>query len=120
MSDERRDGSSGLGRPDHARLADALRRRVLQQQGETDVALRQAAAARAAGGPPIDPPYDSLAHQIGVAASRVTDEQVASVVETAGGQDAAFELIIAAAVGAGLYRWQAGLRALEEAMDAAL
>jgi hypothetical protein len=50
-----------------------------------------------------------------VAAYRVTDEQVTSVVEAIGGQRAAFELIIAAAVGAGLYRWQVGLRALEEA-----
>jgi hypothetical protein len=85
---------------------------VLERPSETDNALRQATAARAAAGPPL---YDSLAHQIGVAAYRVTDEQVTSVVEAIGGQRAAFELIIAAAVGAGLYRWQVGLRALEEA-----
>jgi hypothetical protein len=116
---EYRDASSGLGPPDHRRLAEALRRHVLEHRSETDCALRQAAAARAAGGPPTDSPYDSLAYQIGVAAHRVTDEQVARVVEVIGGQRAAFELIIAAAVGAGLCRWQAGLRALAEATDEA-
>jgi hypothetical protein len=43
--------------------------------------------------------------------------QVAKVVEAIGSQRAAFEFIIAAALGAGLARWDAGLRALEGAAD---
>ena len=66
-----------------------------------DAALRQAMAERAAGGPPLEAPYDDLARQIGEAAYKVTDEQVAKVVEKAGSEGAAFELIVASALGAG-------------------
>lgn len=59
------------------------------------------------------PPYDALAGQIGEAAYKVTEDQVAKVVQQAGNEKAAFELIIAAAVGAGLYRWDTGLAALK-------
>jgi hypothetical protein len=103
-------------RPDHRRLAETLRRRVLEGPGDTDATFRQAAAGRAAGGgPPLNPPYDDLARQIGAGAAQTTDEQVAKVVEAAGSQRAAFEFIMAASLGAGLARWDAGLRALEEA-----
>jgi hypothetical protein len=105
-------------RPDHRALADALRRRVLEGLGETDPAVRQAAAERAAGGPPSDAPCDDLARQIGEFAYHVTDGQVASLVETVGSEKAAFEVIVAAAVGAGLLRWRQGIKALEEAIDA--
>jgi hypothetical protein len=109
-----------LSRPDHRRLAEALRRRVLAEPGETDAAFRQAAAARAAGdGAPLSQPYDDLARQIGANAAQTTDAQVAKVVEAIGGQRAAFEFIIAASLGAGLSRWDVGLRALEEAADEA-
>ena len=50
---------------------------------------------------------------------RVIDEQVASVVRATGSEKAAFELIAAAALGAGLLRWQQGIKVLEEATDAA-
>jgi hypothetical protein len=105
-------------RPDHRALADALRRRVLEGPGATDPAVRYAAAERAAGGPPADPRYDDLARQIGESASRVTDEQVASVLRGSASEKAAFEVIVAAAVGAGLLRWRQGIKALEEAIDA--
>ena len=59
-----------------------------------------------------------LAHQIGEAACRTSDAQVASVLHAAGNEKAAFELIAAAAVGAGLLRWQQAMKALEEAGDA--
>ena len=36
---------------------------------------------RSTGGPPLEAPYDDLARQIGQAAYKVTDEQVARVVE---------------------------------------
>jgi uncharacterized peroxidase-related enzyme len=103
--------------PDHRALADALRRRVLEGPGETAAALRRGMAERAAGGPPVEAPYDDLARQIGQAAYKVTDEQVAQVAEQAGSQRAAFELIVASALGTGLHRWRRGLEVLEEAAD---
>jgi hypothetical protein len=88
---------------------------VLEQPGETDAAFRQAAAAQAAGGSSLSPPYDDLARQIGANADQTTDEQVQKVVDAIGSQRAAFEFIVAASLGAGLARWEAGLRALYEA-----
>jgi hypothetical protein len=105
-------------RSDHHSFAETLRRRVLEGPSETDPALRQRVAARAAGGPPIEAPYDDLARQIGEAAYRTTDAQVASVLAAAGSEKAAFELIAAAAAGAGLLRWQQAIRALEDISDA--
>ena len=103
---------------DHYALADAFRRRVLNGPGETDRALRQATADRAAGGPSVRAPFDDFARQIGASAAGVTDEQVASVVEATGSEKAAFEVIAAAALGAGLLRWRQGIKALSEAADA--
>ena len=54
----------------------------------------------------MEAPYDDLARQIGEAAWRVTDAQVASVLAAAGSEKATFEVIAAAATGAGLPRWQ--------------
>jgi hypothetical protein len=105
-------------RPDHDSFAQTLRSRVLEGPGETDPALRQRVAARAAGGPPIEAPYDDLARQIGEAAYRTTGGQVASVLAAAGSEKAAFELIVTAATGAGLLRWQQAIKALEEISDA--
>ena len=67
----------------------------------------------------MEAPYDDLARQIGEFAAGVTDEQVASVLRATGSEKAAFELIAAAALGAGLLRWQQGIKVLEEATDAA-
>ena len=103
---------------DHGSLADALKRQVLEGPGETDGALRQRVAARAAGGPPIEAPYDDLARQIGEAAYRTTDAQVASVVAATGSEKAAFELMATAATGAGLLRWQQAIKVLVESDDA--
>jgi len=113
-------GKSKLhGHPDHRALAEVLRKRVLEGPGITDNALRQAMAKRAAGGPAVaEPAYDDLALQICQAAYNVTDEQVKKVVQKTGNEKAAFELIVAAAVGAGLYRWQKGLSILDEATGA--
>jgi len=91
---------------------------VLEGPGATDPALRERVAARAAGGLPIEAPFDALAHQIGEAADRITDGQVASVVAAVGSEKAAFELIMAAATGAGLRRWQQAIKALKDAADA--
>jgi uncharacterized peroxidase-related enzyme len=103
-------------RPNHRELAEAVRRRTLEGPGETAVHLRQAMAERAAGGPAVEASYDDLARQIGEAAYKVTDEQVANVVKQAGSERAAYELIVASALGAGLHRWRRGINMLEEAM----
>ena len=102
--------------PDHQALAEALQKRVLEEQGITDITLRQAIAKRATGGPAVGIlAYDDLAQQIAQGAWRVTDEQVQQFIRQAGSEKTAFELIIAAAVGAGLYRWQKGLELLNKA-----
>jgi hypothetical protein len=62
-------------------------------------------------------PYGALARQIGEAADRTTDRAVADVVKTLG-EKGTFEIILAAAVGAGLFRWDRALTVLEEASDA--
>ncbi len=103
---------------DHDTFVEALRRRVLEEPGETDPALRKRVAARASGGPPIEAPYDDLAHQIGEAADRTTDAQVVSVVAAVGSEKGAFELIVTAATGAGLSRRQQAIKALKDAGDA--
>ena len=105
--------------PDHRVMADAVRQRILFGRGKTDAPLRQAMAERATGGPPLSAPYDDLARQIGEAAYKVTDEQVAKVVEQTGSEKAAFELIMAAALGAGLHRFWRGLGVLEAAQKTA-
>ena len=111
-------GMKILSRPDHRTLADALRRRVLKGPGETRPELRQASAERAAGGPAIETPFDDLARQIGEAAHRVADAQVSSVLMATGSEKATFEIIMAAALGAGLSRWQQAMKVLDEATDA--
>jgi hypothetical protein len=105
-------------RPDHRALAETLRRRVLEGPGETRPALRQASAERAAGGPAGETPFDDLARQIGDAAHRVTDAQVSSALAAAGSERATFEIIAAAALGAGLFRWEQAMKVLDEVADA--
>jgi hypothetical protein len=104
--------------PDHYSFSEVLRRRVLDGPGETDPALRQRVAARASGGPPIEAPYDDLARQIGEAAYRTTDVQVGRVLTALGSEKATFELIVTAAMGAGLSRGQQAIKALKDAADA--
>ncbi len=105
-------------KPDHRVLAEALRRRVLEGPGETAPGLRQASAARAAGGPAAAAPYDDLARQIGEAAHHVTDAQVSDVLTATGSEKATFEIIAAAAFGAGLLRWEQAMKVLDEVTDA--
>jgi hypothetical protein len=102
--------------PDHHTFAGTLRQRIFDGPGVTDKILRQKIGKRATGGPAIDHPFDELALDIGQAAHKITDEQVTNVVKATGSEKAAFELIIAAAVSSGLYRWQAGLKVLNEVL----
>lgn len=103
---------------DHDALAEALRSRIGGTTGLTEAGLRLKVAARAAGGPPLIEPFDSLGRQIGEAAYRVTDDQVSAVRRATASDRAAFEIVMSAAVGAGLRRWDAARRALREASDA--
>lgn len=105
-------------RADHRALAEALCRRVLEGPGETTPALRQALAERAAGGPAAQVPYDDLARQIGEAAHRVADAQVSAVLSATGSEKATFEIIAAAALGAGLSRFERAMKVLDEVTDA--
>jgi hypothetical protein len=105
-------------RPDHRALAEALRRRVLEGPGETRPELRQASSERAAGGPATAAPYDDLARQIGEAAHRVADAQVSGVLTATRSEKATFEIIAAAALGAGLLRWEQAMKVLDEATNA--
>jgi hypothetical protein len=91
---------------------------VLEGPGEIAPSLRQAVARSATGGVPAPSPYDALARQIGEAANRTTDEEVASVVSATGSEKATFEVIVAAAVAAGLFRWQQAIDVLDEATHA--
>ena len=85
-------------RPNHRILAEALRKRVLDGPGVTEPALRGEVAASAAEGIAAQAPFDALARQIGEAAYRTTDAQLANVVSASGSEKASFEVILAAAV----------------------
>lgn len=103
---------------DHVALAARLRTSIEAPAGLTPPPLRRAAADRAAGGAALPAPYDDLVRQIAEASYRVTDTEVARAREAAGSDKAAFELVMAAAIGAGLMRWDRALRAIGEATDA--
>ncbi|MGN8027731.1 hypothetical protein [Microbacterium sp. 22242] len=97
---------------DHRSLAEALRQRLMSG-GDPEVV--RAAARIGAGDRTSSPePYAELARTIDEASYRVTDEQVAAVRRAAGSDRGAFEVVMAAGVGAGLRRWDAALRAIEE------
>jgi hypothetical protein len=105
-------------RPDHSAFAERLRHRVLDGPGMSDRATRKAAAERASGGQAVAASHDDLVRQIGVASHRVTSAQVERLVSEVGGEKAAFEVIVAAAMGAGLLRWRSAIKVLDEVGDA--
>jgi hypothetical protein len=105
-------------RSDHRALAAALRYRVLEGPGVSAREARKAAAERAAGGQAIVASYDDLVRQIGESSHRVTSAQVERLVREEGSEKAAFEVIAAAAMGAGLMRWQRAIKILAEATNA--
>jgi hypothetical protein len=101
----------------HAEHARRLATRVADS-GETERELRLGVMSRGAGGAAIAEPYDTLAIGIGEDSSRVTDAQVTAVLQATGSQKRAFELVLSAAIGAGLRRWDAAQQAIEGAADA--
>ena len=101
----------------HAELADVVRSRVTAG-GVTAPALRRAVFDRPAGDGRPEAPYEELAAQIGSAAYRVTDAQVTAVRQRSGSDRAALEIILAAAAGAGLRRWDVASSVIAEVRDA--
>jgi hypothetical protein len=113
MAEGRRDMRT-LAPTKHHILVEALRQRVLDGKGESDIELRRSAAAAGAGDVPVpEDQIEGLAKQIGEAAYRVSDDEVSDLVAVAGGQKAAFEIIAAAALGAGLMRWNRAMALLD-------
>lgn len=94
----------------HAVVRDRALERVLRGPGESDAALRQAAAE--GRGLPAD--LQALVEKIHRHAYKVTDEDIARV-QASLGDDRAFEVIVSAAMGASWQRLRAGLAALEGA-----
>lgn len=99
----------------HAELAAELCARA-EDSGSADLSLRLAALS---AGAPAPSPFAELIEQVSRDSSRVTDAQVDAVRREAGSEKAAFEIILAAAIGAGLHRWDAAANAIREADDAA-
>lgn len=94
----------------HAGLRDRVLQTVLQGAGESDPAVRQAAAA--GSGVPAD--VQALVDKIHRHAYRVTNDDIARLQATYG-DDQLFEIIVSAALGASRNRLLAGLDALDEA-----
>jgi hypothetical protein len=94
----------------HARLRDRVLQSVLQGAGESDPAIRRAAAE----GTAVPPELQALVDKIHRHAYRVTDDDIARLRATYG-DDEMFEIIVSAALGASRKRLLAGLDALAEA-----
>ena len=106
-------GKKGIpDHPNHTSMAEALRQKVFEAPGVTKKVLRKAVANRAIGGNPIDEPYNKIAQQIYEASYKVTNEDVNNIIKATGSDKAAFEIMIAAAVGSGLYRWDKAIKLL--------
>jgi hypothetical protein len=105
----------------HAELLNGVARTVLSAPGETDPALRRAISARTAalGGSPVEPSQppvpselSALVEKIGRHAYKVTDEDIAQLKAAGFSEDALFEIVVSAAMGAGLARYERGMKAL--------
>jgi hypothetical protein len=94
----------------YAALRDRVLERVLTGPGESDPAVRTAAAEGRASSAELQALVDKI-HQH---AYKVTDAEVARL-EAIHGDDALFEIIVSAALGASRERLLAGLRALDDA-----
>jgi alkylhydroperoxidase family enzyme len=94
----------------HAALRDRVLDRVLNGPGESDPAIRNAAAE----GSNVPSDLQTLVDKIHRHAYKVTDEDVARV-QPKYGDDQLFEIVVSAAIGASRQRLLAGLAALEQA-----
>jgi alkylhydroperoxidase family enzyme len=94
----------------HATLRNQVLEIVLQSAGESDPAIRRAAAE--GKGVPAD--LQTLVDKIHRHAYKVTDDDIARA-QAKYGDDQMFEIVVSAALGASRQRLMAGLKALEEA-----
>ena len=99
-------------RDPHATLRDQVLQRVLDGPGETDPALRHAAA----NGTGLPEDLQPLVAKIHAHAYKVTDEDLTRL-QPKYGDDRLFEIIVSAALGASRKRLFAGLEALEKSKD---
>ncbi|MFQ5426325.1 MAG: hypothetical protein ACE5EV_04515 [Gaiellales bacterium] len=102
-----------------AQQVEELRGAVLAGPGQTDGALRQAVAARAAelgraGEASTAVPADLAGYvdKVALHAYKVVDEDIEALKAAGYSEDQIFELTVSAAVGAGLDRRQQGMAAL--------
>lgn len=90
------------------------------ERGATDRGLRQDALLRGGGEDiSLEEPFATLCSDVDRASYRVTDASVQRVRDALGSDKKAFELILAACVGAGAARWDAAVAALNGVDDAA-
>ena len=101
----------------HHRHAEALRA-ATGASGQTETSVRTAVLTPAVRRRSDQRACGALARQIRDAAYRVTDAQVAAVRAATGSDKGAFEIIMSASIWAGLARWDAAVRAIDEASDA--
>jgi hypothetical protein len=94
----------------HAGLVAALRAAVFESDGAVDPALRRAAGAGAG----LPAGWADYAAKVRDASYRVTDGDVAALRAAGHSEEEIFEVTVAAAAGAALQRFDAGLRALGE------
>ena len=94
----------------HAALREKVLDTVMRGPGETDPAIRAAAAANSGVKPDLAPLVDKIHKH----AYRVTDDDVSRAQEIHG-DDRMFEIVVSAALGASRRRLLAGLDALERA-----
>jgi len=94
----------------HAELRDAALQRALEGEGESDRAIRSAAA----DGVGLPDDLQALVTKIQQHAYKVTDEDIARL-QARYGDDTMFEIVVSAALGASRKRLFAGLTALEQA-----
>jgi hypothetical protein len=94
----------------HAELRDRVTATVLDGPGVAPQALRRAAAS----GRDLPNELQPLVDKVRAHAYRVTDEDIA-IGQAKHGDDAMFEVVVSAALGAAHDRLTAGLRALEQA-----
>ena len=89
---------------------------LLGAPGETDTSLRQAVFDRvrlATGAVPAN--LTALVEKIADRPWSVSDEDISRLREAGYSEDQIYELVVAAAAGAGIRRFDAGLRAIEGA-----
>ncbi len=94
----------------YADMRDAVLESVLNGPGESDPAIRNAAADRTS----VPPDLQTLIDKIHRHAYKVTDQDL-SALKAKYGDDRMFEIVVSAALGASRERLLAGLAALEEA-----